>query len=227
MGASSYPVVLTGLRDVRCVVVGGGPVAERKVEALLESGAFPTVVSPALTDRLRDLAQAGLVEHIAQVFQAGDLAGAGLAIAATGDREVNAAVAREARQAGILVNVVDDPDAGTFTTMGAVRRGDLLLAVSTRGASPALAALIRRKLAATFGPEYGQLLALLGSLRRGTAKDLPAQARERLWKHLASEKALRWLRNGRQGRVEAYAEKLVDKARGTARGRNNSGVRNA
>ncbi len=227
MGASSYPVVLTGLHDVRCVVVGGGPVAERKVEALLESGAFPTIVSPSLTDHLRDLAQAGRLEHIARVFHSGDLAGAALAVAATGDRDVNAAVAREARCANLLVNVVDDPDAGNFTTMGAVRRGDLLLAVSTGGTSPALAALIRRRLAAAFGPEYGELLALLGALRRGTARQLPADARGRLWRRLASEKVLRWLRNGRRSRVEAYVDELLGQARRTAGGRSNSGAREA
>ncbi|HSH79335.1 MAG TPA: bifunctional precorrin-2 dehydrogenase/sirohydrochlorin ferrochelatase [Herpetosiphonaceae bacterium] len=227
MGSSSYPVVLTGLHDVRCVVVGGGPVAERKVEALLEGGAFPTLISPTLTDGLRSLAQGGRLEYIARVFHSGDLHGAVLAIAATGDRGVNAEVAREARHSGILVNVVDDPDAGNFTTMGSVRRGDLLLAVSTGGTSPALAALIRRKLATTFGPEYGELLALLGALRRGTAQQLPAEARGRLWRRLASEKVLRWLRNGRKRSVEAYVQELVEQARGTLSGRNNSGVRNA
>ncbi len=227
MGASSYPVVLTRLHDVRCVVVGGGPVAERKVEALLESGAFPTIVSPSLTDRLADLAQAGRLEYIARPFHSGDLRGAVLAIAATGDRDVNADVAREARCAGMLVNVVDDPDAGNFTTMGAVRRGDLLLAVSTGGTSPALAALIRRRLAATFGPEYGELLALLGTLRRGTARQLSAQARGRLWRRLASEKVLRWLRNGRRSRVEAYAEELLGQARRTVSRCDNTGAREA
>ncbi len=227
MGASSYPVVLTGLHDVRCVVVGGGPVAERKVEGLLEAGASPTIISPTLTDGLRSLAQAGRLEYIARVFGSGDLHGAVLAIAATGNRAVNADVASEARRLGILVNVVDDPDAGNFTTMGSVRRGDLLLAVSTGGTSPALAALIRRKLAATFGPEYGELLALLGALRQGTAQQLPAEARRRLWKRLASEKVLRRLRNGRQRSVEAYVDKLVEQARRTLSGPNNSGARSA
>ena len=164
MTGKGYPIVLTNLQSARCVVVGGGQVAERKVEALLECEAQVVVVSPAITERIQGWAAEGRLVHTARTFEAGDLDGALLVFAATNSREVNAAVACAGREAHCLVNVADDPLAGDFHTAAAVRQGDLLLAVSTGGASPAIAALVRRKLLAMFGPEYAALLDLLGAL---------------------------------------------------------------
>src|SRR6476646_4098570 len=147
MPGKPYPIVLTNLHEARCIVVGGGPVAERKVEALLESAARVTVISPRLTSQLEALVADGQVEHIERAFECGDLADTTLVIAATDNPDVNAAVARAAHSARILVNVVDNPTAGTFNTVAAVRQGDLLLGISTGGTSPAVAALIRRTLA--------------------------------------------------------------------------------
>src|SRR5580765_858273 len=109
MPGKPYPIVLTNLDRARCVVVGGGPVAERKVEALLESAARVTVISPELTPRLATWVAEGQLVHIERVFDSADLADTTLVIAATGDPAVNAEVARAAHSARLLVNVVDDP----------------------------------------------------------------------------------------------------------------------
>ncbi len=212
MPAQPYPIVLTGLHKMRCVVVGGGSVAERKVEGLLECAALVTLISPELTDQLQAWHAEGRFEHINRAFRGGDLAGAALAIAATSDRAANAEVAREAHQVGILVNVVDDPDAGTFNTVAAVRQRHLLLAVSTGGASPAVAALVRHKLETMFGPEYGELLALLAELRQGAMREVPAHKRPHIWRRLASDEVLDWLRAGQRERVQKYAQQLIEQA---------------
>lgn len=199
-----YPIVLTQLEQVRCVVIGGGEVATRKVRALLDSAANVLVISPELTDQLAAWRDANQLVHAARTYQAGDLQGAFLAIAATDRREVNAAIVAEARERGMLCNVADDPAASTFHTLGAVMRGDVLLAVATGGDSPALAAHIRRKLEATFGPEYGVLAKRLGALRREIGQALSPAARTQLWRALATDEVLAWLRDGDETRLEHY-----------------------
>jgi siroheme synthase-like protein len=203
--SGAYPLVLINLARVRCVVVGGGAVAERKVRDLIAGGARPQVISPALTAALAGWHAAGQIEHLARAYRPGDLEGAFLAIAATDDRGVNAAVAEEGARRGILVNVADDPAAGNFHTAATVRRGDLLLAVSTGGASPALAARIRRELGSRYGEEYARLLDLLRGLRDGPARALPPARRALLWQRLTSEPVLSWLRSGEVEQVVAYA----------------------
>jgi len=151
------------------VVIGGGPVAERKVRALLESKASVTVVSPDVTPGLRDLAGAGGVRWEPRPYRPGDLDGARLVYAATDEPAVNAAVRVDANRAGIWVNVADEPEACDFLAPAVVRRGDLTIAVSTNGASPALARRIREQLEAEFGPEYAEALRELRA-RREAAK---------------------------------------------------------
>lgn len=206
--AQPYPIVLRGLDRVRCVVVGGGAVAARKVGALLTSGAQVRVISPDLHAQFAGWLAEDRFEHVARRYEGGDLDGAFLAIAATSVREVNAQVAQEARTRGILINVADDPDAGNFTTMGAVTRGDVLLAVSTGGESPALSAFIRRKLEATIGPEYGVLAQRLGDLRQQVIETLPAEERPRFWRALVNGEVLGWLRDGDEARFDTLVERL-------------------
>jgi siroheme synthase-like protein len=189
--------------------VGGGQVAERKVEALLEAGAQVIVVSPTITVQLRRWVTEGRLGHVPRAFEDGDLEDALLVFAATDSREVNAAVERAARQERCLVNVADDPAAGDFHTTAAVRQGDLLLAVSTGGASPAVAALVRRKLLTMFGPEYAALLELLGALRPRVSRDVPPAERPHIWRSLATDEVLAWLRAGASERARAYAEELI------------------
>lgn len=207
--AKPYPIVLTQLEQARCVVVGGGEVAARKIRALLDSSANVTVISPELQPQLAEWRDAGQILHEARPYQSGDLLGAFLVIAATDRRDVNAAVVAEARERGLLCNVADDPGNSTFHTLGAVMRGDVLLAVATGGDSPALSAHIRRKLEATFGPEYGVLARRLGALRREIGQQLSPAARTQLWRTLVSDEVLEWLRNGDEARLEHYIQTLV------------------
>jgi len=161
----TYPICLVGLETRRAVVVGGGVVAARKVAALLEAGAQVTVISPDLALALTALAAERRIAAIVRPYRDGDLTGAFLAIAAAGDPAVNEAVWREAERLGCLVNVVDDPAHSHFIMPAVVRRGEVTIAVSTGGASPALARRLRQKLEAEIGPEYGILAEILAELR--------------------------------------------------------------
>ena len=206
---ATYPLVLTQLDRVRVVVVGGGAVAERKVAGLIAGGARPVVISPELTAKLTSWQAVGALEWLARRYAPGDLAGAFLAVAATNDPVVNAQIAAEAQVCHVLANIGDDPRAGSFTTTATVRRGDLLLAVTTNGASPALTARIRRRLEAEYGAEYATLLALLRDLRAGPARDLPPARRTALLRQLASDEVLAWVRAGDIERIYALIEQAL------------------
>lgn len=160
-----YPICLIGLEQRRSLVVGGGDVAVRKVTGLLEAGACVTVISPALAPELQTLAETGRIAVINRPYRGQDLAGAFLVIAATDDPAVNQAVWQEAARCGCLVNVVDDPAHSNFMMPAVVRRGEVTIAVSTGGASPALARRLREWLETLVGLEYGELADLLAELR--------------------------------------------------------------
>ena len=137
--------------------------ANRKARKLLQARAEVVVISPEVRPELESVA----VEVRRRAYRRGDLEGASLAFAATDAREVNAAVAREARERGIPVNVADEPAEGDFALPSTLRRGRLQVAVSTGGASPALARRIRDELEEAFGPEWAGLVEELGVARRG------------------------------------------------------------
>jgi precorrin-2 dehydrogenase/sirohydrochlorin ferrochelatase len=160
----TYPVFVL-IIGKPCLVVGGGSVAARKVQDLLAAGARVTVVSPGLTPRLAALAGTGEIRHLQGDFQEGQEEGMALVIGATDDMAVNARVSAAAQARGIWVNIVDQPELCTFIVPAQVRRGELTLAISTGGASPALARKLREELEGHFGPEYGPYLALLQAVR--------------------------------------------------------------
>lgn len=158
----SYPVNLV-LEGRRCLLVGGGQVARRKAEGLVACGAIVTVVAPEVDPGLAVLPVT--VER--RAYAAGE-AGNGayrLVLTATDDAEVNQAVHDDAEAAGVWVNSADDPDRCTFTLPAVVRRGPLLLTVSTGGHSPAVASWLRGRLSEEYGPEYEVLVALLAEER--------------------------------------------------------------
>ncbi|HEX5774064.1 MAG TPA: bifunctional precorrin-2 dehydrogenase/sirohydrochlorin ferrochelatase [Geomobilimonas sp.] len=159
-----YPVNLV-LAGRRTVIIGGGTVAARKCEGLLATGSQITVVAPCLDPALEKLYREGRIGHESRAYRYGDLDGAFLVFAATGDAAVNRAVAEEAAARGILADIVDAPECSTFVTPATVRRGDLLITISTGGKSPALAALLRAELTERYGGEYGATLELLGAIR--------------------------------------------------------------
>ncbi|OLC15492.1 MAG: hypothetical protein AUH29_07710 [Candidatus Rokubacteria bacterium 13_1_40CM_69_27] len=160
-----YPIFIE-MRDRPVLVVGGGDVAERKVEGLLAAGAAVTVVSPSLTPRLATLAASGRIRHEARPYQPGDLACFALGFVATGDERVNAAVAREGRRRGMWVNAADDPAHCDFILPAVLRRGDLTVAVATGGTSPALARAVREELEVYLTDDYAGLAEIVGDVRR-------------------------------------------------------------
>lgn len=176
--ADYFPAFLD-LRRRRCLVVGGGAIGERKARALLECGARVTVVSPTVTPGLAALAASGRLAHRARPFRRSDPRGSVLAVAATGDASIDRRVAAAARRWRALVNVVDRPQHCDFIVPAVLRRGELQIAVSTGGRSPAIAREIRRRLERFFGPEYGELIARAGEARR-RAREEARTAAERI-----------------------------------------------
>jgi precorrin-2 dehydrogenase/sirohydrochlorin ferrochelatase len=191
-----YPITLN-VAGRTCVVVGGGAVAARKVDALLAAGADVVVVSPELSHPLAGRYTAGEIKHRPRGFEPADLDAALLAIAATDAPEVNAAVSEAAQARGILVNVVDEPELCSFFVPAVVRRGDVMITVSTGGSSPALARRIREKLQEQYGDEYAAFADLLGELRPRVLADVPTEAdRRRLWREMLDSDALALLAAG-------------------------------
>jgi len=194
---SRYYPILLDLEGARCVVVGGGQVAERKVGSLLEAGAAVRLVSPEAVDALAGRARRGQIEWTKEKFGPAALEGAALVIAATGDNQVNRAVSDEARRRHIPVNVVDQPELCTFIVPSVVRRGDLVIAISTSGKSPAVSRRVRRQLEAQFGEEWAAYLVLMGEARQMAMNRIGDQKRrEEIFNALAGAGLLEMIRRG-------------------------------
>ena len=205
--ASYYPVFLD-LEGRLCVVVGGGGVAERKVEALLTAGARVKVIAPEATSRIEGWAQEGLVELERRPYREGDLSGAWLVVAATDDPEVQKAVFEEAEKNRLFCNVVDKPERCSFIVPSVVRRGRLQLAISTSGASPAVARRIRERLEEEFGPEWEAYLELMARWRKEVlSRDLPEERRREILTRLAMAPIPEWIRNHYWHYLKTLAEK--------------------
>jgi precorrin-2 dehydrogenase/sirohydrochlorin ferrochelatase len=191
-----YPINLH-LTGCPVLVVGGGQVAERKINTLVAAQATVTIISPELTPGLQVLAKSGALRWRQRTYESGDIETFSLVFCATNRREVNQNVAREARERGKLVNVADGPEEGNFSLPAQVRRGDLLLTVSTGGQSPALVRKLRRELEARYGPEYEELILLLGRIRE-EMKEHFATSRERelFWRLALTDEVLDELRSG-------------------------------
>jgi precorrin-2 dehydrogenase/sirohydrochlorin ferrochelatase len=163
------------------LLVGGGAVAARKAGALVAAGARLRVVAPALGADLRRRHEAGEITWEARPARAADAEGAAVVVCASADREADAAVAARARELGIPVAVASDPSLGTATVPATLRRGHLLVAISSGGTSPSFAAFVRRHLEAELGPEFAELADLAARMRRaGRDAGLDAVERERI-----------------------------------------------
>ncbi len=159
-----YPIFLN-LQGKKCVVVGGGRVAVRKVKALLDCGADITVISPKPLAEISKLFKTKAIRLLLRNYETGDLKGASLCIAATDVKEINRKVAEASKKKGVLVNIADDLEPSDFIIPSSFRRGHLSVAVSTSGMSPALAKKIRAKLEKNIGMEYAYLLSLIAEMR--------------------------------------------------------------
>lgn len=176
--ATWYPVMLN-MVGKRCLVCGGGQVAERKIRGLLEAGADVRVVSPAASSGLRSLAEQGRLTWQPREAEPEDIEGADFVFAAADDAAANRHLAAAAGKAGVPVNLADDGEAGDFLLPAVVRRGRFVLTASTSGASPALASRIARELADKYGPEYEIYADALREIRRIVLTRVPDAAERR------------------------------------------------
>ncbi len=160
-----YPIYLD-MNGRNCLIAGGGSVGARKAQTLISSGAVVTVVSPDTDSQIDALADRGCIRLIRRPYESGDLSGMFMVIAATNNASLNRRIHGDAVKSNILVNAADFPQACDFIVPSVIDRGDLLIAVSTSGKSPALARKIRKELETAFGPEYAVLLRLLGAVRK-------------------------------------------------------------
>jgi len=163
--ASLFPIFLK-LERRRVLVVGAGNIAEHKLNGLLQAGADIHVVAPQASELVRQLANKGQLRWSQREYASVDLSGVVIAVAATGDPVVNDRVYRDADEQGVLCNAVDEPDRCHFYYPAVVQRGDLQIAISTAGHSPALAQRIRKELEDRFDVGYGEWLSWLGGVRR-------------------------------------------------------------
>ncbi len=206
---NSYPIQIN-LQGRRCVVIGGGRVAERKAGSLLECGADVCLVAPQATEKLRAWADSGTLHWQQSVYQKAHLDGVFLVVAATDNREANAQITRDAQERNLLVCCVDDPEMGNWTSPSVVSRGNLMLTISTGGKSPTLAAVLREQLEKQFGPEWAALTDLIGGLRESLqALKNEAARKDAVRTMIEDRKLIALLQNGQTLEAEARARQCL------------------
>jgi precorrin-2 dehydrogenase/sirohydrochlorin ferrochelatase len=204
-----YPVYIQ-LQERPCVVIGGGKIAEGKVEGLLTAEAKVTVISPNLSLRLHELAEEKQITYLARAYQPGDLLGAFMVICATDQAEINHQVWQEASANRQLVNVVDDTPRCNFIAPSILRKGDLTIAISTSGKAPALAVRLKERFQRELGPEYERFLELAGGLREPLARNIPDfETRKALWYELVDSEILDALARGDEASAREIISQVV------------------
>jgi siroheme synthase-like protein len=207
-----YPVLLK-LDGKRCVVIGGGWGTADRVRALLDAGAAVTLISLKADAEIEQLAREGRIQWHAREYQSGDLDAVFLAIACPPDRASNAAIWAEAEARGIPMNAVDDAPHCSFIFPAIHRQGDLVIAVSSGGKSPALAARVRDRIAREIGPAYAQFLEMLGQLRPEVIGRFPGFERRReIWYRLVDSRALDLIEAGEPEAALAELRGVLEKA---------------
>ena len=204
-----YPISLD-ISNEKCVVVGGGDVAERKIIRLLECGARVVLVGKTITPGLRAMKDEETIEHVPDDYREEHIEGAFLVIGATDRNDVNERIYRDSRSRGILVNVVDEPARCNFIVPAIFRRKDLLIAISTGGKSPALARKLREKMEEKYGPEYGILLDIMGNLRKKIiARGGTSAENKRIFESVLDSDILRHVREEEWDRVREIVRDLT------------------
>lgn len=197
-----YPIFLD-LRNKKAVVIGGGSVAERKAMTLLSCSADVCVISPEITPRLRELAKKKKLRYKKKRYENKDIKDAFLVVAATNNREANKAVFAASKKYKCLLNIVDKPDESNFIVPSLISRGDLTIAVSTGGKSPALAKQIRKELQQRYGKEYEIFIKAMGKAREKVLKSvLSEKTRRQIFTKLAKSNIINLLKKG--NRKEFY-----------------------
>lgn len=206
----AYPINLVSLENRRCLVIGGGRIAERRVLSLVEAGARPTVISPEISLALAALQTSGLIEHISRPFHPNDLQDAYLIIVATDNKDLNRKIGELARHQVPLINVVDVPELSTFIAPSVLRRGDFVVSISTGGVAPALSARVRKQLDSHFGPEFAMLVAWCAAIRPAMGQTFPDQSeRTARWYALVDSSVLELLADGRVSEAHALATQIL------------------
>ena len=205
-----YPVFLN-LTGRRCVIIGGGQVAEGKVSKLLDSGAKIIVISPDATQGIRDYADSGQIEYNLRKYQEGDLNGAFLVVAATNDRVVNQEIFEEAEKSGILLNAVDDMPRCSFIAPSIVEKGPITVAISTGGASPALARKLREKLEVSPALDWADATNMLSHARQ-IIKDKQIALDPQRWQCCMTDELLTLIQAGHEDEaLEILMNRLLGK----------------
>ncbi len=200
--ADLFPLFLK-LEGRRCVLVGAGTIARQKLGSLLDTGADVQIIAPDAAGEIRQLAQSGRIRWMQAEFNASHLDGALLVIAATGSPEVNSEVYRAARKRGVLCNSVDEPERCDFYYPAVVRRGDLQIAISTAGKSPALAQRIRRELEEQFDSSYISWLNWLGTVRElFFRRQVEPELRKQTLHRISSRTVFERFKTSRKNRIE-------------------------
>jgi siroheme synthase-like protein len=206
-----YPIYLD-LRRRRCLVIGGGVVAERKVAGLIESEADVTVISPSLTAQLARWVKKGRIDHVGRSYVSGDLAGYELAFVATDDTRVNTAVFREGKRRGLWINSSDDPAHCDFILPSVLRRGELTIAVSTGGASPALSRAVREELETYLPHDYAALSKVVATVRKELRQRSVAPSSD-AWREALNGELRDLIQRGELRRAKSYLlQQLGDKS---------------
>lgn len=204
-----YPVCLD-IRNRPCLVVGGGQVGTRKVKTLLQCNARVTVVSPRVTAELAALAEQGAIQWHPRAYQGMDQAGAFLVIGATDQEALNRRIHQDAERDGRLCNIADQPHLCNFVLPSVVEQGDLTIAISTAGKSPAFAKYLRRHMQRQFGPEYGLFLDLMGALRRRLlAREHAPEAHRPIFDRLIAKGLLEMIRQNDRDNINALLAEVV------------------
>jgi len=205
-----YPIFLN-LESKRCLVVGGGEVAERKIKGLLESKADVAVISPDVSEYTANLAKEERIIYKKRSYKKGDLKNFFLVIGATDSGEINELISREAKESGILCNIVDSPHLCNFFVPSVASSGDLKIAISTNGKSPALAKKIRKELENIYGSEYALFLNYLGELREKLLKmkNVNDEKRKEIFENIINSNAIFYLENGDQEKFKEEVEKWI------------------
>ena len=204
-----YPICLN-ISKKRCVVIGGGDVAERKVTRLLEAGAGVEVVGKLLTPKLETMKNEGKIGHIADDYKEEYINDAFLVIGATDRDDVNDKIYMDADRKGKLVNIVDSPDRCNFILPSIVKQGDLQIAISTSGKSPALAKKLREEMEGSYGSEYQILLDIMGAVREKViVRGYPSDENKKLFEALLNSDILQYIREENWSEVRRVVEDLV------------------
>ncbi len=206
-----YPVNLDILNK-KCLVVGGGSVSTRKVLTLLDCCAIVTVVSPDVSEKLLELAGNGSITWKKRSYLASDLDGIFLVIGATDDEELNRQISADAEKINLLCNIADRPDVCNFILPSIVNRGDLVIAISTSGKSPAFAKTLRKELEKQFGLEYAEFLRLMGAIRKKLLSEKhEPEAHKHLFERLIKNDLVGMIKNNRKKDINSLLFEILGK----------------